>query len=101
MQVGQAAQHGFVELGVVLDREAGILLGQLVQRGGQLLLLALVRGLDREAEHRLREIQRREVDLVLVVAVVQHRVEMQFVDLGDRGDVAGDRLRRSRRGPCP
>ena len=40
----------------------------------------------------LREVERREVDLVLVVAVVQHRVEMQVVDLGDRGDVAGDRL---------
>ena len=37
--------------------------------------------------------ERREVDLVLVVAVVQHRVEMQVVDLGDRGDVARDRLR--------
>ena len=33
-----------------------------------------------------------EVDLVFVVAVVQHRIEMQFVDLGDRGDVAGYRL---------
>ena len=33
------------------------------------------------------------MDLVLVVAVVQHRVEVQVVDLGDRGDVAGNRLR--------
>ena len=55
VQVGQAADHGFVGLGFVLDDEAGILLGQLVQRGGQLLLLALVRGFDRQAEHRLGE----------------------------------------------
>ena len=33
------------------------------------------------------------MDLVLVVRVVQHRVEVQVVDLGDRGDVARDRLR--------
>ncbi len=101
VQVGQAANHGFVGLGLVLDDEAGILLGQLVQCGGEFLLLALAGGFHRQAEHRLGEVERREVDLVFVVAVVQHRVEMQVVDLGDGGDVAGDRPGRSRRGPCP
>jgi hypothetical protein len=62
-----------------------------VQGAGQLLLLALAARLDRQPEHGLREIQRRQVDVVLVVAVVQHRVEVQVLDLGDRGDVAGDR----------
>ena len=64
-----------------------------MQRDGQLLFLALAGGIDREAEHRLGKCHRRQVDLVLVVAVVQHRIEMQVIDLGDRGDVAGDGLR--------
>ena len=61
-----------------------------MERDRELLLVALARGLDGEAEHRLRELQRREVDLVLVVAVVQYGVEMQFVDFRHRGDVARD-----------
>ena len=74
-------------------RNAGSSSASLCSAVRQLLLLALVRGLHGEAEHRLGEIQRRQVDLVLVVAVVQHGIEMQFLDFRDRGDVAGDRLR--------
>ena len=32
------------------------------------------------------------MNLVLVMRVVQHRIEVDFLDLGDRGDVAGNRL---------
>ena len=39
--------------------------------------------------------------MVLVVRIVQHGVEVQLVDLGDRADVAGDRRARPRRAPCP
>src|SRR5690606_33495037 len=92
VEVGQAAQHGLVELGVVLDRERRILLGQLVQGGRQLLLLALARRLHRQPEHRPWEGQRRQVEVVVLVAVVQHRVEVQVVDLGHGGDVAGNGL---------
>ena len=76
----------------MLDAEARIFLAQLAQRSRQLLLLALVRGFDREAEHRHREIERLQVDLVLVVRIVQHGVEVDLVDLGHGGDVAGNRL---------
>ncbi len=76
----------------MLDAKARIFLGELGERGRELLLLALVRGLDRQAEHRHREIERLEMDLVLVVRIVQHRVEMDFLDLRDGRDVAGDRL---------
>ncbi len=91
VQVRQAADDGFVGFLLVLDVEAGVLLGQLVQGVGELLLLAAAGGLDRQAEHRPREVDRREVDVVFVVAVVQHGVEVQVVDLGHRGDVAGHR----------
>jgi hypothetical protein len=40
----------------------------------------------------LREIHRLEVDLVLVVGIVQHRVEVDFVDLGHCRDVARNRI---------
>ena len=73
----------------MLDAQAGIFFGQLVQRGREFLFLALVRGFHRQPEHRLREIQRLQMDLVLVVRIVQHGVEMDFLDLGHAGDVAG------------
>ena len=45
--------------------------------------------LDGEAGHRQREFQRLQVDVVLVVRIVQHAVELDFLDLGDRTDLAG------------
>src|SRR5690606_5152974 len=88
VQLAEAADHRLVELGIVLDLEARVLLGQLVQGGGQLLFLAAGGGLDGQAEHGPGELQRLEADVVLVVAVVQHRVEVDLLDLGHRGDVA-------------
>ena len=89
VQVGQPAHHALVELAVVLDAEAGVLFVELGQRGGEFLLLSLVRRLHCQTEHGPGEIQRLEVDLVLVVGIVQHSVEMDLVHLGHGGDVAG------------
>ena len=58
MQIREPADHALVELLVVLDAKARILFAELGERGRELLLLALVRGLDRQAEHRHREIER-------------------------------------------
>ena len=38
----------------------------------------------------VRELQRAQVDVVLVVRIVQHGVELDLLDLGHRADVAGD-----------
>jgi len=89
VQVRQPADHRLVGLLLVLDLEAGVLLGQPVQGAGKLLLLPAAACAHRQAEHRPRIGHRRKVDVVLVVAVVQHRAQVQFLDLGDRGDVAG------------
>ncbi len=43
--------------------------------------------------HRQREGQRLQMDVLVLRGVVQHRVEVQFVHLGHRTDVAGQRLR--------
>ena len=89
VQVAQAADDGLVDRGVVLDAERRVLGGELVQRFGDLLLVAAALGLDREAVHGRRELERHEVDVVLVVRVVQHGVEVDLLDLGHRADVAG------------
>ncbi len=100
MQIGQSAHDRFVQFLVVLEAEARIFFGELVQRLRELLLLTFVRRFDRKPEHRLRKIQRLQMDLILVVRIVQDRVEMDFLDLRDRRDVARNRFDRSRCDPC-
>ncbi len=46
-------------------------------------------GRDGETVHRCREYQGPHVDLILVVRIVQHAIERDFLDLGDGGDIAG------------
>ena len=88
VQIGEAADDRFIEFLAVFDAEARVFLAKPHQRGRELLFLALVRRLDGKAEHRLGEFERLEVNLVLVVRIVQDRIEMDLVDLGHRGDVA-------------
>ena len=85
----EAADHGLVGGGMALDLEAGVFELELVQDVEQALLVALAPGLHRQALHRLRKFERLQVDVVLVVRVVQHAVELDLVDLGDGADVAG------------
>ncbi len=88
VQVPHAVQHGFVQAGVVLDPHAGILRRELVQGLGELVFVAAPLGLDGDAEHRRRVGHGLQVEVVLVVGVVQHRVEVQLVELGHGTDVA-------------
>ncbi len=89
MQFAQAADHRFVERGVVVDLQRRVFEHQLVQGFRDALLVAAALGLDRQAEHRHREFQRPHVDVVFVVRVVQHAIELDLLDLGDGGDVTG------------
>ncbi len=84
----EPADHGFIEFLVVFDPEAGVFLGGLVQGGGQFLFLAAGFGLDRQPEHWLREVDRLEVIVILVVVFVQDHVVADLVDLGQCTDVA-------------
>jgi hypothetical protein len=92
VQLAEAVDDGLVGAGDVLELQARVLVDELGQDLPHPLLVAVALGLDRQAVHRLRERQRREVDVVVLGGVVQHRVEADLVDLGDRGDVAGQRL---------
>jgi hypothetical protein len=62
-----------------------------VQDFGDPLLVAAALGLDRDAVHRCRELERFHVDVVFLVRIVQHAVEFDLVDLRHRRDVARQR----------
>ena len=72
-------------------RQRRILRGDPVQHVRNALLVAAPLGLDRHAVHRRREFERLHVDVVFVVRIVQHAIELDFVHLGHRGNVAGHR----------
>ena len=92
VQLAQAAHHRLVRGGVALDPQAGILDLQLVQHLEEALLVALLLRLHRDGVHRRREVQRAQADVVLVVRVVQHGVELDLVDLRDGAQVAREEL---------
>ena len=89
VEIAQRTQHRFVGRGVVLDDERGVLGDHPVQHFGNSLLVAALPRRDRDALHRRRELERAHVDVVLVVRVMQHAVEVDLVDFRDRGDVPG------------
>src|SRR5690606_28971538 len=60
LELGPAAQHGLVRLARVLDLQARILRGDLVQGVRKLLLLPASRELYRDAVHRRRQLDRPE-----------------------------------------
>ena len=88
VQIAQAVDHAVVGGGHVLQPQAGVFAHQLLQDVVQPLLVTAPLGLDRQAMHRQREIQRFEMDVVVVGRVVQHGVEVQLLDLGDGAQVA-------------
>ena len=94
MQVAQRTQHRLVGRGVVLDHDRRILGDHPVEHVGDPLLVAAFFRCDGDPVHRHRELERPHVDVVLVVRVVQHAVEIDLVDLGHRRDVAGNRAIR-------
>ena len=77
---------------MALDHEARVFDLQLVQHFENSLLVATAFWLDREAIHRLRKFQRQQMDVVLIVRIVQHRIEGNMLDLGHRAEVARDQL---------
>ena len=77
---------------MALDLEARIFDFQFVQHVEETLFVGLFLGLDGQSLHRLREFERLEVDVILIVRVVQYTVELDFLDFGDSTNVAGDQL---------
>src|SRR6478752_9815215 len=68
VELAHAGDDRLAGLFVGLDREGRVLVGEALDRGAQLLLVALRLGLDRDLDHRGRERHRLEHDLVVRVA---------------------------------
>ena len=69
--------------------DRAVLLGDLVQRAGELGFVAAGLRRDGQADHRRRELERRQLDFA------ERRARVQVFGLGHGHDVAGDRPRRS------
>ncbi len=87
MQLAQAPDYGLIGRSVALELEARVLHLELVQHFEQALLVALLLGLNRDTVHRRGKFEGAQVDMVLVVRIVQHAVELDLLDLGHRADV--------------
>src|SRR5687768_1061169 len=68
VELAHAGDDRLTGLFVGLDREGGVLVGEALDRGAELLLVTLGLRLDRDLDHRGRERHRLEDDLVLRVA---------------------------------
>ena len=89
VQLAHAADDGLAGLLVQVHLEGGVLFGELLDRGAQLLLVALGLGLDGDLDDRVRERHRLEHDLL--VRVAQGVTGGGVLEADDGVDVPGGR----------
>ena len=89
MNLAQPTDDGFIARRVALDHEGRILHRQLAENIEQALLVTLLFRLDSQPGHRLRKFERYQMDMIFVVRVVQHGIEIHFFNFGNRPDIAG------------
>ncbi len=92
MQLAETAHDGLVGRGVVLDAKAGVLGLELVHGVRELLLVAVLGRSDGKAEQGDRTLDGAQVVMVLVMGVMEHRIEMDVIDTSHCQDVAGQAL---------
>ena len=85
VQLAHAGEHHLLGFLVVVEPNGSILLGNLVECAGKLGLVAASLRRDGQANHRRRELDRRQLDLA------ERRARVQILGLGNGHDVAGDR----------
>ncbi len=90
VHLAQAGEQLVAGLRVAAEHERRVLLGEPAERGRDLLLVALGLRRDREAHHRLGEVQLRQLDLVL--GIEQQVAGRRLLQLRDRADVTGAEL---------
>ena len=87
MHVGQAADHRFVQNGVVFDDHRRVFGLHLLEHFAHAAFIAAAGGLDGKAVHGFRECDRTHVNASEFRVAVNDRAVTQFVDLGDGADV--------------
>ena len=88
MQLSQSANDSFVQCGLVLHAQRGVLSRHAMQHVGNFLFVAVARGFQSKAKDRLREVQRLEMNVIVFLRIVQNGVEVDVIDLGDSDDVS-------------
>jgi hypothetical protein len=83
MQLAEAVDQRLMRLTGLLDTQAGVLVHQAGQHFPELLFVAAPRRADGQAMHRRREVQRLQVEVLVLLRVMQHGVEGEVVYLGD------------------
>src|SRR6185437_11568726 len=86
VELAHARDQGLARLLVSADAEGRILLGETLQAGAQLVLVALGLRLDRDGDHRLREVHRLEADRCRVRG--QRVAGGRALEADRRGDLA-------------
>ena len=86
MQLAHAGDERLAALGIGLDAEGGVLLGQPLQRDAQLVLVGLGLGLDLDLDDRLRE--RHRLEDHRMVGIGQRVAGVGLLEADGRGDVA-------------
>lgn len=92
VEFAQAVDDDLVRLAIGVPFERGIFLGNFGQQRRNLLFITACPWCHREPVHGRGESQRLKMHAVQRVIVVQHVVGVDFFDLGDGADVAGDDL---------
>ncbi len=100
VELAAPIQHRLVDGGMMLDAHARIFGDQLVQSVRKPLFIAAALRRDCNTQHGRRKAHCLQVIMVLVVRIMQHRVQVQLFDLCDRADIARNR-RRNLRGFLP
>ena len=90
MQLAHAGDDRLSGLRIGEHAEGRILLGQLAERDAELVLVGLRLRLDRDVDHRVRELHALEDDRVLVVA--ERVARARVLEADRRADVAGPDL---------
>ena len=85
---------------VALDDEGRSSMASLPRMSKRRCSSPLLFGLDGETGRRPWEFEGHQVDVVLVIGIVQHAVELDFLDLGDGADVAGQQFVPDGVPPC-
>ena len=80
VQLAEAAQNDFIERHDVLDQQRGILSLGDMQRIGDLLRILVVLSANGQAEHRARQLDGFQVEVILVMRVVEHGVVVRLID---------------------
>ncbi len=92
VQLAETAHDGLLGRADAFDDQRWVLGGEFMDRAGELGLVGVVLELDRQAVHGLGQGQGLEMHRVQVVALVEHGIEVDLVNLADRADVARPQL---------